>query len=895
MYRALLCVFPTRFRREYGADMLQLFRARQREASGWSRVSAWMRLVRDVVIHAPLEHAHQLRSASRIRHAPSSPPPRHVAQKGWHAMLDTTRQDIKYAVRTFVRSPGFTAVAILTLALGIGANTAIFGVINGVLLRPLPLGDPERLTVVWERNQSDGIEKSAASTGIFLDWRERTRTFTDLTAWIFTNFTIQEDDNASIALDGVLVYPNFFDVLRTSPLIGRAFTADDAPPGQRGTVALISYRLWQDRWGADPDIVGRTVRLDGRPTTIVGVMRPDVAAPDPAADVWLPAAFTAPVRWVRHNRSLLVYGRLAPGATIAQAQEDVARIAAELAQGEFADIYEGWDAVIEPMQEQVVGNARATLLVAFATVGLVLLIACVNIANMLLARAAARQREIAVRAALGAGRNRIARQLLTESVLLGLAGGAVGIGFGVVTHRLILTFQPGIIPRAEELHIDLMALGFAVGASLLTGLLFGLAPAAHSLRLDLQDALKQGGGKGATGSKTHNRLRGTLVASQLALATILLCGTGLLTRTLWELGRVDPGFEPDHSVAVRMFLDGRRYTTEDMIRQYYDQLAEQLEATPGITSVGATSALPMDPMGINYDLPYRLENAPELKTNELPSADFRVVTPNYFDTMRIPLMRGRWINDFDRSDGTFVALVNESMAQRAWPDQDPLGQRFETPSTDWQWFEVVGVVGDTRYYGLDTEPRPEIYVAHAQVPRTAMTVVTRTSAGAAGYTDAVRRIVGQQDPAQPAHSVVPVVDLIADTIAAERFYAMVLGVFSAVALILAGAGIYGVLSYWVNQRTQEIGLRIALGATGTTVMRHVVGRGLALTGVGLGVGLVGALIATRVLSSTLYGVGTADPATIAGVSVTLGLIAVVACWVPAFRASRVDPVDALRE
>lgn len=809
-------------------------------------------------------------------------------------MWDTLWQDLTYAIRTFARSPGFTAVAVITLALGIGANTAIFSVINGVLFQPLRFGQPNDLTVVWETSAAENVEKSETAAGTFLDWRERNQTMDDLTAWTWETFVLQSDDE-SVSLTGVLVYPNFLSVLRTDPLFGRAFTMDDAMPGRRGDVLLISHALWTDRWGGDPGVVGRTVRLDGRPLTIVGVMPPDVAAPDTEAQLWQPVGFYSPMRWERHNRRLTVYGRLKPGVTLAQAQGDLSRVAAQLREGQYADIYRGWDARVVPLRDEIVGDSRATLVVAFAAVGLVLLIACVNIANMLLARAAARQREIAVRSALGAGQGRITRQVLTESVILGLGGGLLGVGFAAFTHRLLLSFQPGIIPRAEELALDSAALGFAVGVSVLTGLLFGLAPVLQSTRVDLQEALKEGGSRSATAGRRQNRLRALLVTAQLALATVLLCGAGLLIRTMLELQGVDPGFKPQGAVAARMFLDGSRYDSTALVRHYFQEALQRLRALPGVEFVGASSALPTDPMGDNYDLPYRLEGQRELPSNELPQADFRVVTPGYFESLQVPLLSGRLMSDADRSDTPFVALVNQSMARQTWPGQSPLGKRFETPSTDWHWFEVVGVVGDTRYYGLDSEPRPEIYVAHAQVPRTIMTFVVRTDGPPAASADAVRGALLELDPDQPSHSIVTLETLVSDTIATERFYTLVLGILAAVALVLASAGIYGVLSYWVNQRTQEIGVRLALGATRGTVLRHVVGHGMSLAATGIVIGLAGALASTRVLSNTLYGVGSGDPITFTAVALTLGGIAALACCVPALRASRLDPVAALRQ
>jgi len=809
-------------------------------------------------------------------------------------MFDTTRQDIGYAFRTLLRNPTFAVIAITTLALGIGANTAIFSVINGVVLQPLQFGDPGDLTVVWEVNAGGNVEASETAVGTFLDWREKNQSFEDMTTWTWDTFVLQTKDDSQV-LDGVWVYPNFFSVLRYSPLFGRTFVMDDAPTGQRSDVVLISHALWRDRWGGDPGVVGETIRLDGRTATIIGVMRPDVAAPDPDVSIWVAAGLQSPARWERHSRRYTVFGRLKDGVGVSQAQADMSRISSELRAGEYSDIYDGWDAAVVPLQEVVVGNVRATLLIAFACVGLVLLIACVNIANMLLARAAARQREIALRSALGAGRGRITRQLLTESVILALLGGSVGVVFAVFTHWLLLGFEPGIIPRAEELSIDGWALVFAMAVALLTGFLFGLFPALQGTRVDLQDALKTGGGKGMTAGRRQTQMRGGLVTAQLALATVLLCGAGLLIRSMAELRRVDPGFDTTRTLAARAFLDGNRFTDEESIRNYFSQVQERIATVPGVRAVGASSALPMDPMGINYDLPYRLDGHAGLPDNQLPEADFRVVTPGYFDAMGIPLRSGRTFSNADRAETINVMLVNEAMVEMAWPGRSPLGVLVNTPSTDWNTFQVVGVVANTRYYGLDSDPRPEMYVVHNQVPRSNMSYVVGADGNPTGLVDAVRREIAAHDPAQPAHSVVPLIDLVSDTVAASRFYALVLGIFAAVALALSAAGIYGVLSYWVNQRTSEIGVRIALGSSARGVLRLVVGHGMRYTLLGVGLGLVGAVVSTRVLSNVLYGVGTADPLTFVSVTVVLSAIALLACWIPASRASRVDPVAALRD
>lgn len=894
----LLGLYPRSFRIEHASDVLQLIEDRWEEAKGSGAriaVAFWARQVGTVARGAMIERFHpsDRRGHSWLKRPVGNRRPA-LRDGGSRSFVDGLRQDIRFAIRSFRRQPGFTATAVATLSLGIGANTAIFGVVNAVLVRPLPFMEPSRLVTITEENPEQPTESGFASGGVLLDWRERNRTFSDLTAWGRDNLIVETETDA-VVLDAGLVYPNFFTVLGLVPMFGRGFVMDDAVEGKMGAFAIISHALWRDRWGADPGVVGSTVRIGGTPIEIVGVMPPDVVAPEPDIDLWVPVRFNAPQPWSRYHRWLTVIGRMSPEASLSAARDDMARISTDLEAGPFADVYRGYRAEVTPLQDVVVGGVRATLWVAFAAVGLVLLIACVNIANMLLARASAREREIAVRAALGAGRGRIVRQMLTESVLLAAVAGVVGVGFAHLTHGLLLASEPGILPRFTDLGLDGSAVGFALGASVVTGLLFGLVPALHGTRADVASSLTHAGGRTATAGAGQRSARAVLIAGQLAVTTVLLCGAGLLIRTMLELKQVDPGFEVTESVAARVFLDEGKYRGDEVVAQYYRETIARLTALPVVEAVGGSSALPMDPLGINYDLPYRLVGQENLPYEELPSADFRVVTPDYFRSLRIPLSRGRVFSDADRSDTPYVVVINEAMAQLVWPDRTPIGERIETPSTDWHWFEVVGVVGDTRYYGLSAEPRPEIYVAHAQVPRTEMTLVVRTAGDPAAIVNTIRATILAQDPAQPSHSVVTTASLVADTLGAQRFYTLVLGVFAAIALALSGTGVYGVLSYWVNQRTTELGVRMALGASRWSITTLVVGHGMMVAGVGIVVGLAGAVASTRVLSTVLYGVGATDPVTFLGVALVLASIAVAACWIPAARAGRVDPTVSLRE
>ena len=814
-------------------------------------------------------------------------------KQGWSRMLDILRQDVKFAARGFANAPLFTTLAVLTLALGIGANTAIFSIVEGVLLKPLRFGHPDRLVALGERNPSDGIDFTATAAGTFVDWREQNETLQDLTSWAWDT-SILESDGEPRVLNTVLVYPNFFSVLQLKPMIGRGFAAGDTEPGKPGNVAVISHQLWRDRWGADSAVIGRKVILDGRPVTIVGVMVPGVAAPDTDADIWMPQEFRSVTRWDRYARYFQVYGRLRDGVTLDQARADMSRIAAGHRSGEYSDIYKDWDVAVQPLKDRIVGDVRPTLMVAFAAVGLVLLIACVNIANLQLARATSRSREIAVRTALGAGRTRITRQLLTENVMLAIAGGAAGLAVGGLFYRLLLAFQPEILPRAEELSQDSLTLGFALLISLLTGVLFGLAPAWQARGMNVQGTLTQGGSRSTTAGRRHQRMLSTLVAGQVALAVVLLSGATLLIRTMHELGRVDPGFNATDVYSVRLFPDSKKLESAERLILYFDELTQRVSTLPGVRSVGVGSTLPMDPIGINYDLPYKLPGQEDLPDEEAPTADFRVVTPGYFETLEVPLRAGRFFTTADRADTRPVALVNETMAHLAWPGQDPIGKRFTTPTVDWVWYEVVGVVGDVRYEGLGSEPEAEMYMPLAQVPRDVMTMVVRADHAATGIPSAISRAALEVNSEFPVHSIARLESLVSASVASERFYTLVLGLFAGVALVLALAGVYGVLSYWVSQRVNEIGVRMALGASRNEVLALVLRRGMGMAMLGTAIGIAGASAANRLFRSVLYGVKPGDTVTLAAVGTVLILAAFAACYLPGRRASRVEPMGALR-
>jgi putative ABC transport system permease protein len=806
--------------------------------------------------------------------------------------LENLVQDIRYGARQLRKNPGFTAVAVLTLALGIGANTAIFSVIHGVLVRPLGLRDADRLVAVFERSPETGVQASPTSIGTLLDWRDGAASLAEIAAYTWGSFTL-EDPVESVEIQGILVTGNYFTTLGVDPLIGRLIQPEDAVPSG-GSEVVISSALWRERFGADPGVLGRTLTLDGTPSTIIGVMRTGIPAPGPDVDLWIPAALTNEAYTNRGLRVWHAVGRLAPGAAVGQADADIRATTERIAQT-FPQSARGWTGGAIPLREQILGDVRSSLVGTFIAVGLLLIIACVNVANLLLARATGREREMAVRLAMGASRGRVIQQLLTESLVLAAAGGAAGVAVALGAHRLLLALEPGVIPRVEQISLNGFVLSFAVVLSLATGFIFGMAPALHGAGVNLTNTLKDGGQRGTTGGRSLHRVRRTLVAAQLALTVVLLSAAGLLLRTLGELRKVDPGFAHDEAVAARIFMDHGRYDTEERQTLYLQSLLDRVREVPGVTAAGATSALPMDAIGINFDLPFRTAATAGTPGGELPQADFRIVSAGYVEAMGMQMLSGRAFSSQDKADTPRVAMINQTMAEQYFVDSNPVGRQLQTVFGGWRWYEIVGVVANTRFYGLDAEPQAEMFVLHPQVPFGSMTVVARTAAGPGTLTASLRDAILNQDPNQPPHSILPVADLLADSIASERFYAVLLSIFAAVALALATAGIYGVLSYWVGQRRREIGVRIALGAGRREVFTLVVGSGMVLTAIGIGIGLAGAMFANRLIEGMLFGVASTDAATYVAVSVVLAIAAMLACWGPAYRAGRLDPIEALRE
>jgi putative ABC transport system permease protein len=808
--------------------------------------------------------------------------------------MDVLRQDLQYAFRRLLKSPGFTLVAVLTLALGVGANSAIFSVVRGVLLKPLPFPESDRLVGVF--HEVNG-KRAVMSGPNFIDVAHTATTLENAAA-IQNQRLVLTGQGDPIRLDVAGVSASFFDVLRVRPQIGRTFAPDESTPG-RTDIVVLSYGLWQQRFGSDPRIVGRRIQLDGVSKEINGVMPAGFKYPRETM-AWLPIAYdNAFVNTQRGAWYLTVVARLKSGVTPEQSAAEVRTIGAQLAK-QYPDADGSIGMTTFPLLESMVGSVKSSMLVLLGAVGFVLLIACTNVANLLLARAAVRETEMAVRTALGAGRRRLVRQLLTEAVLLSLMGAVVGLLLAVWGVAFLVQLKPAGIPRLDDVHIDAVVILFTVAVAALTGVLFGIVPAVHSTRRTVAASLKEGG-RGAVGVRGSSRTRGALVVAELALALMLLVGAGLLMRSFMRLQSVDPGFRPDHALTFELTFPDAAYgdDNEERIVSFFDQLLPRLRALPGATSVGAVMGLPLS--GMAFDISFTVEGRPPVPPQDEPSMQIRVATPDYFSTIGIPLKRGRFFSESDRATSKQVVLITESAARQYFPGEDPIGkvirlgwgkrvkgQRFRGGG------EIVGIVGDVKEAGLSQADEPQLYMPMRQWPVQAMAVVVRTATSPMSLGDAVREQVRQVDPALPISRMRPLDEIVSRSISQPRFYLLLLTVFAAVALVLAAVGIFGVLSYAVAQRTREIGIRMALGAGERTVLRMVVGQAMILVVAGIAIGAGCALLLSRGLTTMLFSVTATDPATFVSVAAILGAVALVASYIPARRATRVDPIVALR-
>ena len=799
-------------------------------------------------------------------------------------------QDIRYSFRKLRQSPGITAIAVLALALGIGANSAIFSVVNTTLLRPLPFRDPDQLVMVWENNLKKGVNQIALSPANYADFRDQSQSFSEMAALRPGNFTITGGAEPE-RVPGAMVTPGLFQMLDVRPVVGRVFLPEQAQPGS-DTVVLISHGLWQRRYASDPQVVGKQLKLNGRDYQVVGVMPPDFRLSQ-RVDLWTPLALGPKESANRAVGSLVVLGRLKPGVPVERAQAEMSAIAGRLRE-QFPDTNAGHGVRLISLHEQLVGDIRLPLFVLLGSVGFVLLIACANVANLLVARAASRQKEMAVRAALGASRARLARQLLVESVMLAVLGGLLGLFIAYWGIDLLIAGMPDNVPRAQESGLDLRVLGFTFGISVLTGIVFGLAPALQASKVDLNETLKEGG-RSASTSSGGKRLRGFLVVAETALALVLLVCAGLMIKSFVRLQEVDPGFNPEGLLSMQLNLPPTKYAEPHQQTAFFNDLLERVRNTPGVQSAAVVTTLPLSGAN-NINTSFVIEGAPAAGAGEDLTADYRVASPDYFRTVGVPVQRGAVFTPQDTAQSPPKVVVNETMARRYFASQDPVGSRITVdvppkPVT----FEIVGVVGDVKHVGLDSDAKPEIYVSYQQQPWPAMTLVVKTAGDPLKMAPAVRAKVLEVDKDQPVFNVRSMDQVVAESVAQPRLTMFVLGVFAAVALLLAGMGVYGVMAYSVTQRTHEMGLRMALGANQGHVLMLIIKQGMALTLVGVGIGLVAAVAATRLLSSLLYGVSATDPVTFAGVSAVLSLVALLACYFPARRAMRVDPIIALRQ
>jgi putative ABC transport system permease protein len=800
--------------------------------------------------------------------------------------MGTLWQDIRYGVRMLIKHPAFTAVAVLTLALGVGANTAIFSVVNSVLLRSLPYKNPEQLVTLWETNATS--RNVHISNPNFLDWREQNNSFEYISAYMgqWGGPSTVRGGSTPERAPSVAVYRDFFNVLGVMPALGRTFSREES---QFGTtpVVVVSNGFWRRQLGGDPNLADKELTIDGMTFNVIGVMPPGFSFP-PKTDLWISKEQIFKDDSSRTSHNVVGIARLKDGINLEQAQGDMDGVMRHLAEQYPNDLKDKGVNVVS-LRDELVGSVRPALLILLAAVGLVLLIACANIANLLLARSMSRHREIAIRAALGAHRFRIIRQLLTESVLLALIGGGLGLLLALWLHDIFISLGPTTIPRLSEVSIDSRVLLFTLGVTLLTSILFGLWPALRVTKLDLQESLKEGS-RGTTGGT--GVMRNALVVVEVALTLILLIGAGLLAKSFWRLSQVNPGFDPENVLTMQVSLPASDYKEESQTRAFYRELLGHIEATPGVSAAGAINNLPMG--GVNINGSFLIEGQPEDKRG---SAGFRIVSSGYFSAMNIALVKGRLFTDQDDENSLPVAIISQSTAQATWPGEDPIGKRIRSGMDNRYevWTTIVGVVGDVRHLGLDRSATAELYVPYAQRPSRAreMNVVARTTGDPASLATAMRGEVQAIDRNLPVNFET-MGEVFSKSVANRRFNMLLLAVFAALALALACVGLYGLLSYTVTQNTREIGIRMALGAQGRDVLKLVIVQGMVLTLAGIGFGIAGAFWLTRLMSSLLYGVAATDPMTFAEVALLLLFVALSACYIPARRATKVDPMVALR-
>jgi putative ABC transport system permease protein len=878
-YRALLLAFPRDMRREFGDDMRQLFVDELNGAkTSRDRLRFWMAAIGDALRHGFAERWRPMSSRAST----------FGSLRRWRWWMAAVMQDLRYGARLLVHQPAVTAIAVLTLALGIGANTALFSAVDAVLLRPLPYPDPDRIVMVWEKRPAEGVLDNYVAPADYLDWARLNTVFSTTGAFIATTLDLT-GEGEPVRLSGARVSPGFFDVFGVTPALGRSFRPNEAVVGNH-RVAVLGDAIWRTRFGADPDVVGRPIQLNGVSCDVIGVLPRTFEFPDKTIDVWIPLAIEGGQEQPRANHFLHVYARLAPGRTLAQARAELDGIGKRLEQ-EYPATNRGHGAWVAPMQEHFVEPVRNGLLLLLGAVGFVLLIACVNIANLLLARAASRTREMAVRAAVGASRARLLGQALTESVMLGLIGGAAGLLIARWSIGALPLLAPGNAPiiGLEHLRLDGRVLLFAFAVSVGTGLFFGLVPSWQMSRQDVNQGLKEGGRSPAS---ARRRLRSALVMAEIALASLLLVGAGLALRSFTALVTSNSGMSIDRVMTAVVALPGARYSEPAQQTATFQEIQHRLAAIPGVRAVGATSHLPLS--GADSRRGLTIEGREP--TNDSPTrAHVRSVLPDYFRAMGMTLIAGRGLAETDDARAVPVAIVNQTMAERYWPGVSPIGRRLRFNGDDGKWLQVVGIVQDVRHWGLDRAVNPEIYLPQPQYGWSAMTFVIQSSADPNAVVPGIRESVRAVDPNLPISRVQSMEDVAAESLAARRVVLVLMGVFAALALVLAAAGIYGVMSHLVALRAGEIGVRMSLGADARSILALILREGVAQAIAGLAIGMAGGIALMYSLRAWLYSVSAFDPATLTSVAVILLSTAVLACAAPARRATRVDPVVALRQ
>lgn len=810
--------------------------------------------------------------------------------------MESFLQDAKYALRQLRMRPTFTFVAIAVLALGIGAATAIFSVLDTLVIRALPYEEADRIVTVWKNDLEAGVERDDVAPADFFDWKEQAESFQALGALDPYSLDLTGRERPEVVY-GARVTEGFFEALGTRTLYGRTLVSEDFVTGN---VVVIGERLWERRFGSDPNLVGEAVLFDGVPTTVVGILprsfNPHLSPSVQERDAWIPMILQGWELQSRGSGWWNVVGRLAPGVSLAQAQAEMEIVAGRLAE-DYPETNSRTSASVVPLRDHLVGNAKTALVILQAAVLFLLLVACANVASLFLARGAERESEFAVRAALGAGRLRLIRQLLTESVAIALAGAVCGVVLAFWALDLIVAIGPAEIPRLDEVALDGRVLAFALAVTGVTALAFGVLPSIHFSQPDLQSAIKEG--RGATAGRARQRIRSAMVVAEVALSLILVVGAGLLARSFVSLLDVDPGFDQDRVAATQVFYypDGG---TPQRTRDFYAGVVDEVRAMPGVTSAGAVSALPFIEANLDEQNRFEIEGRAAPRAEEAPNAFVSQATEGYFATMGIPILAGRTFDERDRRDTAIpVTIVTEGLTRRYWPNQDPIGERLlldgvQDAEGETIAFEIVGVVGQVRHDGLDRDPRPELFLPHSQVPTGGMTFVARTSGDPQTYLDGMAEAIWAADPTVAIYRAATLKELLSKSVAARRFNLWLLGAFAAMALLLAGVGIYGVVSYMARTRIHEIGVRMALGAGRTDVLREVMNKGVQLTSLGIGLGLIGSLGLTSLMSSLLYETSPRDPLTLFAVAVLLALIALLAMYLPARRATSVDPSLALR-